>query len=69
MAASEYVSLPTMFNFLQWLMNIIISQNKVWESSRNDFTSVLICFPCQNIQNGSTERSKKNSKGSSVNFQ
>ena len=50
-------------------MNDIISQNKVSESIRNDVTSVLICFPRQNIQNGSTERTKKNSEGSSVNFE
>ena len=44
-----------------------ISQNKVRESIRNNITSVLICFLRQNIQNGSTEHSKKNSEGSSVN--
>ena len=50
-------------------MNHIISQNKVRESIRNDVISILICFLPQNIQNGSTDRSKKNSKGSSVNFE
>ena len=51
------------------LMNDIISQNKVRESIRNDVTNNLICLPCKNIQNGSSERSKKNSEGSSVNFE
>ena len=50
-------------------MNDIIYQNKVREPIPNDFTSVLICFSRQNIQNGRTERPKKNSEGSSGNFE
>ena len=49
-------------------MNGVISHNKVRESIRNDLTSVLICFPRQNIRNGGTERSKKNSEGSGVSY-
>ena len=51
-------------SLLERLMNDIISQNKVHESIRNDVTNVLVCFRRQNIQNGNTEHSKKNSEPS-----